>query len=100
MLIASGISTGKARIVASARDQRLERAVDKCAQWVHSTKARELVNNAACSLILLESMGEPADPEAAFLEAIQTRLDQGRVTCSNPELAAREIARSWKGTNR
>lgn len=100
MIVASGTSHGRARIVASARDHRLERAVDKACQWVHTTLARELVNNAARAIILAESCGEPLDPEATFLEAIQTSIGHGRVTCPNPELAAREIARSWKGTNR
>jgi hypothetical protein len=81
---------------ASARDNRLEACVDKAMQWVHSTAARELVNNAACALLLSEQIGEPIDPLATFLDAINTRIAQGRIECSSPHVAAAELARTWE----
>jgi hypothetical protein len=81
---------------ASARDNRLEACVDKAMQWVHSTSARELVNNAACALLLSEQIGEPLHPFATFLDAINTRVAQGRIECSSPHVAAAELARTWE----
>ena len=80
----------------SARDNRLEACVDKAMQWVHSSLARELVNNAALALLLSEQMGKPIDLFATFLDAINTRIAQNRIECSAPHVAAAELARAWE----